>query len=266
MTSPGAIKTGGAILLLIASSLRLLFGDATQVFRSGDGHVALLELYTSEGCSSCPPAEAWFSSLKSNAFLWKRFVPVAFHVDYWNYLGWADPYSSADYSNRQRAYGNAWQKAGIYTPEFVLDGREWRSDSMEISSPSAGNYGSLSVTVTAGGKVGILYKTAIRPTTPFVAELALLGGGISSAVSSGENSGKTLHHDFLALVLIESALRASENGTYKTEITLPKHSSIPPQAIAIWIRNEQNQIPIQAAGGWLTPFKLESGASKDFKE
>src|SRR5690348_8781739 len=71
-------------------------------FESGDTQTPLLELYTSEGCSSCPPAEAWLSQLKKSPKLWKDFVPVSFHVDYWDYLGWKDPFAMKAYSRRQQ--------------------------------------------------------------------------------------------------------------------------------------------------------------------
>ena len=98
----------------------------TTTFRSTTEQTALLELYTSEGCSSCPPAEAWLSGLKESPGLWKSFVPLAFHVDYWDYLGWRDPWAARLYSDRQRAYAGRWHSESIYTPGFVLDGKEWR--------------------------------------------------------------------------------------------------------------------------------------------
>src|ERR1043166_1377606 len=73
-------------------------------FQSSEQRTPLIELYTSEGCSSCPPAEAWLSKLKTEAGLWKDFVPVAFHVDYWDHLGWRDRFASAVFTERQRAY------------------------------------------------------------------------------------------------------------------------------------------------------------------
>lgn len=101
--------------------------SAKQIrFQSATNRTALLELFTSEGCSSCPPAEAWLSRLKSDARLWKDFVPVAFHVDYWDYLGWRDPFGTAGYSERQRTYAAHWKSRSVYTPGFVLDGKEWR--------------------------------------------------------------------------------------------------------------------------------------------
>jgi len=82
-----------------------LYGVAGEVqFTSGPEHVALIELYTSEGCSSCPPAERWRGSLRGEEGLWSRFVPVAFHVDYWISLGWADRFSEDEHTRRQRAY------------------------------------------------------------------------------------------------------------------------------------------------------------------
>jgi hypothetical protein len=85
-------------LLLLHSAANLMSAEPIQ-FQSSANHMLLLELYTSDGCSSCPPAEAWLARLKSDPRLWKDFVPVAFHVDYWDYLGWRDPFGAADYSD-----------------------------------------------------------------------------------------------------------------------------------------------------------------------
>src|SRR5437867_10582189 len=78
-------------------------------FQSQQNRTALLELYTSEGCSSCPPAEAWLSKLKDAPGLWRDFVPIAFHVDYWDSLGWKDPFAIKAYSERQRDYAASWR-------------------------------------------------------------------------------------------------------------------------------------------------------------
>src|SRR5262245_10264750 len=99
----------------------------TVTFQSPDRRTALLELFTSEGCSSCPPAEAWLSRLKESPCLWKDFVPVAFHVDYWDRLGWEDPWGSRAYSQRLQSYARSWRNDSVYTPGFVLNGKEWRA-------------------------------------------------------------------------------------------------------------------------------------------
>ena len=95
-------------------------------FASGPQQTALIELYTSEGCSSCPPAETWMSRLKESPGLWKQFVPIAFHVDYWDRLGWRDRFSSQRWTERQRRYASLWQSESVYTPAVVVNGREQR--------------------------------------------------------------------------------------------------------------------------------------------
>src|SRR5271156_4139860 len=125
--------------LLVAGRLTLLaltlgFGvSAAQTlaqtpteFRSGETQNHLLELFSSEGCSSCPPADAWLASLRGSSDLWKKFVPVEFHVDYWNRLGWTDRLSKSVFTERQQSYAREWANSNVYTPGFVLDGLEWR--------------------------------------------------------------------------------------------------------------------------------------------
>src|SRR5215471_9400646 len=115
------------IISLVPLCYAVVSLGAEQIqFQSGTNRTAVIELYTSEGCSSCPPAEEWFSKLKAHPRLWIDFVPAAFHVDYWDYLGWRDPFGAAAYSDRQRAYAAEWKSRSVYTPGFVLDGKEWR--------------------------------------------------------------------------------------------------------------------------------------------
>jgi len=87
-------------------------------FNSGNKKVALVELYTSQGCSSCPPADEWLNTLKDKPGLWSKFVPVAFHVDYWDYLGWKDSFSKKEYSSRQRLHRKQGNVKVVYTPGF----------------------------------------------------------------------------------------------------------------------------------------------------
>lgn len=93
---------------------------------SGARRVALLELYTSEGCDSCPPADRWISSLPQHGLNAERVVMLGFHVDYWNYLGWKDPYARAEYSARQRTASRRSGARVIYTPQLLLNGRDYR--------------------------------------------------------------------------------------------------------------------------------------------
>src|SRR5437762_13623520 len=113
-------------------------------FESGKTQASLIELFTSEGCSSCPPAEKWLSALKLNPDLWKRTVPVAFHVDYWDRLGWRDRFAKPEFTSRQQRYAAAWGGDSVYTPGFVVNGKEWR-----------GWFGG-NMTPTSSTKVGVL--------------------------------------------------------------------------------------------------------------
>ncbi len=112
------------LALLLLSALPAAAADDTRTFSSGNDRVALVELYTSEGCSSCPPADRWLSRLADDAGLWSEFVPVAFHVDYWDYIGWKDEFADPSNTQRQRGYAAAAGARSIYTPQMVVGGRD----------------------------------------------------------------------------------------------------------------------------------------------
>src|SRR5271170_4477662 len=86
---------------------------------AADGAPVVLELFTSEGCSSCPPADGLISEIGASS---KSVIPLAYHVDYWNHLGWADPFSSPQWSERQSSYARAMNLDGDYTPQMVIGG------------------------------------------------------------------------------------------------------------------------------------------------
>ena len=130
-------------LLAIASALSAHAGEI--VFESTPTRTHLIELYTSEGCSSCLPAEEWMNGLKNQARLWQDVVPVAFHVDYWDHLGWRDPFASKVWTERQADYSARWKGESVYTPAFVLDGVAWRNAA--VPSASTEKPGVLKITI-----------------------------------------------------------------------------------------------------------------------
>lgn len=93
---------------------------------SGPGTAALVELYTSEGCSSCPPADRWLASLDTR-YPAGSVVPLALHVDYWDYIGWKDPYAKRELALRQRKFSQLQRMAFVYTPQVLLQGRDFRA-------------------------------------------------------------------------------------------------------------------------------------------
>jgi len=98
--------------------------DPRLHFESVSPGPRVIELYTSEGCSSCPPADRWLAALASQPQLWARYVPLAFHVDYWDALGWPDRFASRRHTARQRAYARNGRLSQVYTPAFVVGGNE----------------------------------------------------------------------------------------------------------------------------------------------
>ena len=225
-------------------------------FQSGPERTALLELYTSEGCSSCPPAEAWLSRQQHSPRLWKDYAPVAFHVDYWDYLGWKDVWADGAYSARQREYAQAWHGENIYTPELVLNGREWRNWFTEATGPKAG--GETVGVLTVGSAGTNRWRAVFAPSGPaagkYVIHAALLAGGIVSEVTAGENAGRRLEHDFLAATLVEAGMTVS-NGLAQGKFILepPARRAGRTRAITAWVTRPGELTPLQAVGGWLVP-------------
>ncbi|HEY5814642.1 MAG TPA: DUF1223 domain-containing protein [Terrimicrobiaceae bacterium] len=236
------------ILSIAALSHAASAGDAT--IQSGPALTHLLELYTSEGCSSCPPAERWMSQLKQSPRLWKEIVPVAFHVDYWDQLGWRDRFASKDFTSRQRAYAAAWASDTIYTPEFVLDGREWRERSLDQIGASAGNAGVLTARIRNRTTVAVTYQPA--RAGEWEAHAALLGFGLSSSVNAGENSGRKLLHDFVVLEH-QVRLMLSDDGSARAEFTLETPESGGELGLSVWVTEAGKSQPVQALGGILPP-------------
>jgi hypothetical protein len=226
------------LIVLLAAPL----AAAPRHFTSGEGRTHLLELYTSEGCSSCPPAEAWLGSLREAPGLWRDFVPVAFHVVYWDNLGWRDRFASKEYTARQYAYSSAWGSDTVYTPGFVLDGAEWRRSSPPAAS--AARTGLLSVDYTEDGACQVKFTLA----GDFEVHVALLGGGIVSGVKAGENEGRTLHHEFVALALAAAPLR---DGAAELKVPRVADKGVTRQALAVWVTRRGNPTPVQATGGWV---------------
>ncbi|WP_086933519.1 DUF1223 domain-containing protein [Agarilytica rhodophyticola] len=234
--------------LLTASATFAEPESATKSFNSGEKQVQLIELFTSEGCSSCPPADRWMSSLTQKEELWSRYVPIAFHVDYWNYLGWKDPFSSSSFSQRQRKYQRYGNINSVYTPGFVVAGKEWRSwFGLRRELPEQRSYtpGNLKLTVN-GDRYHASFKSNIGDQVLSL-HVALLGMDISTDVPRGENAGKKLNHDFVALSLDSNN---SKSNIWQGQLPkAPKNAG--DVAVAAWVTTINNPTPIQAVGGFL---------------
>lgn len=173
--------------------------------KSGTSTVPLLELYTSEGCSSCPPADKWLSNLKSDA---NQLIPLAFHVDYWDYIGWKDKFSSAEYTARQRKLASFNNAGFVYTPQFVMNGRDFKSsdrsqlNSLVESSKKLASRANLSLNAVKQSNGEITLKVdaqAVKPSDIRHSDIfvAIYENKLSSKVNAGENSGRELKHDYV---------------------------------------------------------------------
>ena len=240
--------------LLLVQAVPLMSASPVE-FRSGATQTGLLELYTSEGCSSCPPAEAWLSRLKQNPKLWKDFVPVAFHVDYWDYLGWKDPFASEAYTQRQHDYAALWRSRSVYTPGFVLDGREWRgwSSRDELLRPSTKAVGVLTARSEDARQWRLHYQpVAGSGSSSCDFHTALLGFDLASDVKAGENRGRKLEHDFVVLAVATTAGANSDGAAQATIALSPTLASVPKRlGFAAWVTMSKSLQPLQAVGGWL---------------
>lgn len=225
----------------------MVIGAGTKTFTTGPAQTRLIELFTSEGCSSCPPAERWLNQLKDHPGLWRDFVPVAWHVDYWDRLGWPDRFATKKFTARQYLYRAVWEAPNVYTPCFVLDGGEWRERVHRQPPKPADEQGVLHVEV-AGGRCRVSFASKFDPNLKYEAHAALLGANITTQVKAGENRGETLRHEFVALMTAHSGLRDGAG-----EFALPKSDQpgVPRRALAVWITRKGGIEVLQAAGGWL---------------
>lgn len=239
--------------MLVAAGM--LANSATDAggptFESGVNRATVIELYTSEGCSSCPPADHWLSQLKSDPRLWKDFVPLAFHVDYWDYIGWRDPFAQPEFSQRQRRYAAEGRVRTVYTPGFFRDGREWRGW-IHTETPRADDtpVGVLSVRLD-GDKAVLRFTPHAGSYDGLVANVAVLGMGLSTRVQAGENDGRTLHHDFVVLRTASRPMQEAHGGFSATIPVDEKATGEETRALAAWISVPGRQDPIQAVGGFL---------------
>src|SRR5881397_3570919 len=169
---------------------------------------ALVELYTSEGCDTCPPADHWLSSLFSQGFRPDQVVPLALHVDYWDYIGWKDPFAKGEFSVRQRKLAQMKRPVIVYTPQVLLQGRDFRRWSggefseqvMRINSRPA--RARIALAIRAVAPDAIHAELSAMLTDPAEQKnaavyLAAYENKLASDVAAGENRGKRLEHDFV---------------------------------------------------------------------
>lgn len=225
--------------------------ETTLKVQSAVQQTPLVELYTSQGCYSCPPAEKWLNKLVNAPGLWQDFVPLALHVGYWDYLGWKDPYGDQRNVKRQYKYRSQELIPGVYTPQVIVDGRDtkrWRTMT-DLQFKKGIDAGVLSVEA-AQQNLAVSFKPVIKRDDALRVHVAVLGFGIATKVVSGENKGKQLAQEFIVLEQ-NSAISTVDNGSHSWQVAMPETDYDGRLALVAWVDSPSNNTPLQSVGTWL---------------
>lgn len=224
--------------------LSLSFSAQAEQYVSGVEQNQLVELYTSEGCSSCPPADRFLGKQVDSELLWNRRIPVAFHVDYWDGLGWPDRYAKNSHTRRQSKYKTLGLTDSVYTPQFVVQGDEWRAyfSRKKLPKPSKRKVDVLELNISNGN-----YHAEFTPHKPngdaYVLNIAQLAMGVEQIIGGGENGGRTLTHNFL---VVAHQLDANQGRSWSGKLAASQGGD----AFAAWISSPYSQKPLQVVGGY----------------
>jgi len=242
------------LLLLLALPVQAAQCKAS----SGDRTAALVELYTSEGCDSCPPADRWLSGLAARGFTSDKVVPIALHVDYWDYIGWKDPYAKAAFSARQRKLAQVMRGKVVYTPQVLLQGedfRRWYAAAFEEAvakinarPPKA----RISLALQAAGRDGFTVDASAEVPDPAqradaALYLASYENKLVSPVLAGENRGKTLAHDYVVFEWV-GPVSFGPDGRISLRQTLPLLPRAVPEhsGVVAFVQNRASAEVLQA--------------------
>ena len=244
--------------LVVAALQAMPSGAAECRARSAAHTTALVELYTSEGCDSCPPADRWLSSLASRGHGPDRVVPIALHVDYWDYIGWKDPYAKARFSSRQRRLAQVMRAKVVYTPQVLLQGedfRRWHAPGFDeavakINARPARARIELSLESVSGGHFPVEVRAEVLDAAQRADAglyLATYENKLVSAVGAGENRGKTLTHDYVAFEWV-GPLGFGPDGRLSTRRSLPLLPKAVPanSGVVAFVQTRSNAEVLQA--------------------
>ena len=211
---------------------------AHRMVSSGPVTAALVELYTSEGCSSCPPADKQLSDLRHTLGAGVQAIPLALHVNYWDAIGWRDPYAQAAFGERHSDLVHANGHQTVYTPHFFINGAEqsqdpeaWRRTAQILNAQPAQASLALDVVATSTGTLHVVADAKTAPDGKAVFYLALSQNGLASHVTRGENRGSHLTHDHVVRDWIGPL--ALDQGTLHTEHELPLPAGADPAALEV---------------------------------
>ncbi|MEW6205622.1 MAG: DUF1223 domain-containing protein [Pseudomonadota bacterium] len=247
----------GALALIGLSSGNAFAQQGTCKWTSPAERMIVAELYTSEGCSSCPPADRWLSSQLTTPERSSSILALSFHVDYWNYIGWEDPYSKRQFTERQYAHKRAGNVSQIYTPQYVFSNREvrrWgqagvvpqRLTAMQQDKPPVGLQ--VSLERKAANQVEVKVKTQwlderYSGGRVFV---AFYEDNLSQQVKAGENRGELLKHDRVVRHLSEAKKVSPATQVQVFNYTLPADWNQSNVGLGVIVENNESNTVLQA--------------------
>jgi len=220
--NPALFRAATALVLAGAHVATPAFAATQCTATSGATVPVIVELYTSEGCDSCPPADRWLSKAINEQGKDAAFIPLAFHVDYWDYIGWKDVFAQPAFAQRQSTLVASGAASGAYTPQIFVNGKDDRSWTGGAARWGAGKAATVqfnAATIWRDDGLTISGKLAV-PSGNVRLRYAVTENGLVSAVKAGENRGVTLRHD--AVVRAHGALPQDGNGVFAFNVRLPK--------------------------------------------
>lgn len=236
------------LLGLAAGVLTQAAGAQACSARSPAHTIALVELYTSEGCSSCPPADQFLSSRRAAGLRADQAVMLSLHVDYWNYIGWKDPYSHPAFTERQRWLSDLARTRTIYTPEFFVAGKEarnWHGGLDAAVKRINGMPARAGIAISMGRPVMAGLPVQVGANGPAGAKLhlALIENGIVTKVGAGENGGQTLRHDYVVRDWSAPVTFGSDGkAALARTVPIPRGSFASNLGVVAFVQSEQGAV------------------------
>lgn len=230
----------------------LAMGAMVMAWQPGEPEIrgfAVVELFTSEGCSSCPPADAVLARLAADAKKeGSRVYALAFHVDYWDYLGWQDPYGDKAHTTRQRAYAKALSARSLYTPQMIVNGKaefvgssRARADEAIGAALKQGEGAPLTLRSarveegTLAVEYSVILPESVDIVTNAVVNVALVESGLASDVPAGENAGRRLEHE--RVVRAFGSDRPGDRGQGKVTLRVPEGVKLERAAVVAYVQH-----------------------------
>jgi len=260
LTAALSAAAAGVLDTAAAANANGALNERAVEITSGEFKTPVVELYTSEGCSSCPPADDWLRKLGASLADDFSAVLLAFHVDYWNYLGWPDPYSQPAFTDRQRQAAANNRRRTIYTPAFLVDGREARGGAAVVRSIESANAQKAQARIAVrvvrrddggGIRAHIEVDNAAPGVSHYHAHLAVYENGITRRIGAGENRGRTLRHDFVvrhwsAPIIIRRGVNRAE-----VDVDIPGDWNASHLGLAVVVQNRRTFRTLQSVSASL---------------